>query len=98
MSIDNEQGGKNSMTARKSRLSNTISSQGKIPPQALDLEEAVLGALMLEKDALSAVIDVLKPEVFYNIAHFKLISAAKLLQHVLKTKCYASYEMNGHYP
>jgi replicative DNA helicase len=34
---------------------------GKIPPQAVDLEEAVLGALMLEKDALTNVIDILKP-------------------------------------
>ena len=38
---------------------------GKIPPQATDLEEAVLGALMLEKDALTNVIDILKPESFY---------------------------------
>ncbi len=38
---------------------------GKVPPQSVELEEAVLGALMLEKEALSAVIDVLKPEVFY---------------------------------
>ncbi|MBM3918620.1 MAG: replicative DNA helicase [Sphingomonadales bacterium] len=37
----------------------------KVPPQSVELEEAVLGALMLEKEALSAVIDVLKPEVFY---------------------------------
>ena len=29
---------------------------GKLPPQALELEEAVLGALMLEKDALTSVI------------------------------------------
>ena len=34
---------------------------GKLPPQALDLEESVLGALMLEKDALTDVIDILKP-------------------------------------
>ena len=33
---------------------------GKLPPQALDLEESVLGALMLEKDALTDVIDILK--------------------------------------
>ncbi len=39
---------------------------GKLPPQATDLEEAVLGALMLEKDALSSVIDILNPEVFYR--------------------------------
>ncbi|MNX07140.1 replicative DNA helicase [Pedobacter sp. HDW13] len=79
MSNDNEQGGKNSFAARKSRLSNTVSSMGKIPPQALDLEEAVLGALMLEKDALSAVIDVLKPDVFYNIAHQKIFEAIHVL-------------------
>lgn len=42
---------------------------GKLPPQAIDLEEAVLGALMLEKDALTAVVDILKPESFYKDAH-----------------------------
>lgn len=42
---------------------------GKMPPQAIDLEEAVLGAMMLEKDALTTVIDVLKPECFYKDAH-----------------------------
>ena len=42
---------------------------GKLPPQALDLEESVLGALMLEKDALTDVIDILKPENFYKDAN-----------------------------
>ncbi|MCR9251611.1 MAG: replicative DNA helicase [bacterium] len=42
---------------------------GKLPPQAVDLEEAVLGALMLEKDALTTVIDILKPQSFYKDAH-----------------------------
>ena len=42
---------------------------GKLPPQALDLEESVLGALMLEKDALTNVIDILKPENFYKDAN-----------------------------
>jgi len=45
------------------------SFSGKLPPQAVDLEEAVLGALMLEKDALSAVVDILKPDCFYKDAH-----------------------------
>ncbi len=61
----------------KNIATNAISMQmGKLPPQAVDIEEAVLGALMLEKDALSAVIDVLRPEVFYKDAHqmiFKVI-------------------------
>ena len=39
---------------------------GKIPPQAVDLEEAVLGALLLEREALTSVIDILRPEGFYK--------------------------------
>jgi len=50
-------------------------SLGKLPPQAIDLEEAVLGALMLEKDALSTVIDILKPENFYKDAHTEIYTA-----------------------
>jgi replicative DNA helicase len=50
-------------------------SLGKLPPQALDLEEAVLGALMLEKNALNAVVEFLKPEHFYKEAHQEIYSA-----------------------
>lgn len=42
---------------------------GKLPPQARELEEAVLGALMLEKDAYSVVGEILKPESFYDPSH-----------------------------
>ena len=49
---------------------------GKIPPQALDLEGAVLGAIMLEKDAILSVLDILKPECFYQEAHQKIYTAA----------------------
>lgn len=52
---------------------------GKIPPQALDLEEAVLGALMIEKDALTNVIDILKPDSFYKEAHQRIYGAITLL-------------------
>ena len=48
---------------------------GKLPPQALDLEEAVLGALMIEKDALSSVVDILKPDTFYKEAHQRIYQA-----------------------
>jgi replicative DNA helicase len=48
---------------------------GKLPPQALDLEEAVLGALMLEKEAVNAAIDVLHPKSFYKEAHQKIYAA-----------------------
>lgn len=42
---------------------------GKIQPQAIPLEEAVLGALMLDRDALPMVMDALRPESFYVEAH-----------------------------
>jgi len=48
---------------------------GKVPPQAVDLEEAVLGALMLEKEALSTVIEVLKPQSFYKEANTEIFKA-----------------------
>jgi replicative DNA helicase len=60
---------------RKSKYSQLTGGLGKLPPQALDLEEAVLGALMLEKDALSVVIDILKTETFYSDAHSKIFEA-----------------------
>jgi replicative DNA helicase len=50
---------------------------GKIPPQALDMEEAVLGALMLEKEAVITIVDILKPESFYKEAHQKIFSAIR---------------------
>ena len=52
---------------------------GKIPPQALEIEEAVLGALMLEKDALSTVIDILKPESFYKDSHQEIYKSIQIL-------------------
>jgi replicative DNA helicase len=52
---------------------------GKMPPQAVELEEAVLGALMLEKDALTNVIDILKPQSFYKEAHERIFSAIERL-------------------
>ena len=54
---------------------------GKLPPQAVDLEEAVLGALMLERDAVTDVIDILRSEAFYKEAHQRIFEAiAKLFQ------------------
>src|SRR6201990_2978394 len=72
---------KPSTNDRKSRINNPtpFSGLGKLPPQAVDLEEAVLGALMLEKDALSSVIDILKPEVFYKDNHQKIFKAIQYL-------------------
>lgn len=48
---------------------------GKVPPQAPQLEEAIIGALMLDKDALPVVIDILSAESFYREAHQKIFAA-----------------------
>ncbi len=45
---------------------------GKVQPQALPLEEAVLGAIMLDKDALAVVLDILTPKSFYSEGHQKI--------------------------
>lgn len=44
-------------------------SFGKVQPQAVPLEEAVIGAIMLDKDGLPSVIEILRPESFYIKAH-----------------------------
>lgn len=52
-----------------------LPDMGRLQPQARELEEAVLGALMLEKDAYSIVSEILKPECFYEKAHEKIYAA-----------------------
>lgn len=48
---------------------------GKVQPQARDLEEVILGALMLEKDAIMAVGDILHTECFYDPRHKEIYTA-----------------------
>lgn len=55
--------------SRQVRNTLTVNEYAKLPPQAAEFEEAVLGSLMLEKDAYSQVCDTLKPECFYKDAH-----------------------------
>ncbi|MCD0472189.1 replicative DNA helicase [Flavobacterium sp. JAS] len=43
--------------------------KGKLPPQVLDLEEAVLGAMMIDKKGVDDVIDILQGDAFYKEAH-----------------------------
>ena len=49
--------------------------KGKIPPQAIDLEEVVLGAMMVDKKGVDEVIDILSPEAFYKEAHQHIFEA-----------------------
>lgn len=52
---------------------------GKLPPHDTELEEVVLGALMLEKDAYMAVADFLTPDAFYDPRHAKIYDAISTL-------------------
>src|SRR3954463_13308208 len=60
---------------RKPSIDLSTMVYGKVPPQAKDLEEAVLGAIMLEKSAFDTVIEILKPECFYVDAHQRIFKA-----------------------
>lgn len=51
--------------------------KGKLPPQAVDLEEAVLGAIISESSAMMFVADILKPEMFYKEANILIYQACQ---------------------
>lgn len=53
---------------------------GKVPPQAIELEEAVLGAAMIEREAVSILVSILGPDHFYKDEH-RLIYEAMLHQY-----------------
>ena len=48
---------------------------GRIPPQAIDLEEAVLGAMLIDKKGVDEVIDILQKEAFYKQSHKNIFEA-----------------------
>ena len=52
---------------------------GHMQPQAVEFEEAVLGALMIEKDAYSLVSEILRPESFYDHRHQLIFEAIRAL-------------------
>lgn len=52
---------------------------GRLVPRAVEIEAAVLGALMLEKDAFTVVCDLLRPESFYEPKHVKIYEAIQQL-------------------
>src|SRR5687767_13432037 len=54
---------------------NLSENLGKLPPQALDLEEMILGAVMLERHALQQISKHLKAEHFYKEAHVQIYNA-----------------------
>src|ERR1700730_2117678 len=64
---------------RKPSIDLSTMVYGKVPPQARELEEAVLGAIMLEKTAFDTVIEILKPECFYTESHQHIYLAMQSL-------------------
>ena len=66
-------------TSRSSRRNNNPApvdlSMGRIPPQELDIEKVVLGALMIDNDAFTVVSELLHPETFYDPRHQKIYNA-----------------------
>lgn len=65
-------------------LSMLTENGAMVPPQAVELEEAVLGALMLEKDAVIDVQGIIVPEAFYKEAHQTIYRAITELSMELK--------------
>lgn len=63
----------------RSQAQQMTGPSGKLPPHDNDLEEAVLGALMLEKDAYMNVCDILTPDSFYDPRHQLIYSAITTL-------------------
>jgi len=58
------------LAGKKADKSRIISlEKGKLPPQVVELEEAVLGAMMIDKKGIDDVIDILIPEAFYDSKH-----------------------------
>lgn len=61
---------KGNIRRKKTNYAASIITEGsKLPPQAIDLEEAVLGALMIEKHAITLIGEILSPASFYKDAH-----------------------------
>lgn len=66
-------------TRRKPVLDQSFASMGKLPPQSKDMEEAILGAIMLEKSAFDVAAEIIKPECFYQEAHQRIFRAMQQL-------------------
>lgn len=53
----------------------TSRSPGRVPPQATDAEQSVLGAMLIERDAIPRAVEILAPDAFYSDRHRKIYAA-----------------------
>ncbi|MFT5779070.1 MAG: replicative DNA helicase [Crocinitomicaceae bacterium] len=78
--MDNKPDKSRNPAVRANRTANVASELGgRVPPQAVDLEKAVLGAMMLEKNAVTETIDILSQESFYDPKHQYIFAVIKEL-------------------
>jgi replicative DNA helicase len=73
MAEKNIKSGQRAVKAKQS--SELIGDIGRVPPQAIDIEEAVLGAMLLDNNAVTNTIDILNTESFYKVEHKKIFDA-----------------------
>lgn len=64
---------------RKNAPETNMMDYGKVPPQVKELEEAVLGAVMIEQNAINEVVDILKDDSFYVDAHQRIWRSIRML-------------------
>lgn len=57
----------------------SVSTEGRIPPQAMEIEVAVLGAMLMEKEAVAKAIEILDDTAFYKPAHQSIFQAMMVL-------------------
>ena len=70
----------NSNTVRRRKSSaNVDNAYGHLQPQATDIERAVIGALMIDKDAFSLISEIIRPETFYEPRNQKIYQAIQNL-------------------
>jgi replicative DNA helicase len=65
----------NTQRRSKSKPKSDLENFGHLQPQALELEQAVVGALLIESDAYAQVSDILKAESFYDVRHKYIFEA-----------------------
>ncbi|MGF1669540.1 MAG: replicative DNA helicase [Balneolaceae bacterium] len=64
-----ENNGYNSGSQKKQFNSDSLEKEGRIPPQAIEVEEAVLGSMLIEHEAATIALQMLKPDDFYKPGH-----------------------------
>ncbi|WP_412061578.1 replicative DNA helicase [Rubrivirga sp. IMCC45206] len=70
------------MAGGKRRPLNVLPMQqqaGRMPPQATDVEQSVLGALLIERDAIPKAIEILPADAFYEPRHQRIYEAVEAL-------------------